>query len=69
MILELRLIAMTPGENLVSSGYCMYSSSTIMVLTIGDGVYGFTLDQLVGEFILTHPSIKVPETGKIYSFN
>jgi len=58
-----------PGENLVSSGYCMYSSSTIMVLTIGDGVYGFTLDPLVGEFVMTHPNIKVPESGKIYSFN
>ena len=50
-----------PGSDLRCAGYCLYSSSTIMVLTIGDGVYGFTLDPLIGEFVLTHPNIKVPE--------
>lgn len=39
------------------------------VLTVGDGVYGFTLDPMVGEFILSHDNIKVPAKGKIYSFN
>ena len=39
------------------------------VLTVGDGVYGFTLDPMVGEFILSHADIKVPAKGKIYSFN
>jgi fructose-1,6-bisphosphatase I len=58
-----------PGENLVCAGYCMYSSSVILVLTVGDGVYGFTLDPSVGEFILSHDNVKIPETGKIYSFN
>jgi fructose-1,6-bisphosphatase I len=43
-----------PGKDLVCSGYCLYSSSTVLVLTIGQGVYGFTLDPLVGEFVLTH---------------
>lgn len=58
-----------PGNNLLCAGYCMYSSSTILVLTIGQGVYGFTLDPTVGEFIMSHDNIKVPESGKIYSFN
>eukprot|EP00879_Flechtneria_rotunda_P001040 GHRR01001177.1.p1 GENE.GHRR01001177.1~~GHRR01001177.1.p1 ORF type:complete len:412 (+),score=129.36 GHRR01001177.1:145-1380(+) len=58
-----------PGKNLLAAGYCLYSSSTVLVLTIGDGVYGFTLDPLVGEFVLTHNRIQVPEVGKIYAFN
>ena len=58
-----------PGNNLLCAGYCMYSSSTILVLTIGKGVYGFTLDPTVGEFIMSHEKIKVPKSGKIYSFN
>eukprot|EP00898_Chlorokybus_atmophyticus_P003356 jgi/Chlat1/4020/Chrsp26S08843 len=58
-----------PGDNLLSAGYCMYSSSTIMVLSIGKGVFGFTLDPLIGEFVLTHDNIKIPKSGKIYSFN
>lgn len=53
-----------PGSDLRCAGYCLYSSSTIMVLTIGDGVYGFTLDPLVGEFVLTHPNVKIPEVSK-----
>lgn len=43
-----------PGKDLKCAGYCLYSSSTVMVLTIGHGVWGFTLDPLVGEFVLTH---------------
>ena len=58
-----------PGNNLLCAGYCMYSSSTILVLTIGQGVYGFTLDPTVGEFIMSHEKIQVPKSGKIYSFN
>ena len=57
------------GNELLCAGYCLYSSSTVLVLTIGKGVWGFTFDPLVGEFILSHPDIKVPEFGKIYSFN
>ena len=52
-----------------TAGYVLYSSSTILVLTIGDGVYIFTLDSAVGEFILSHDNVKIPEEGKIYSFN
>ncbi|CAN8065784.1 unnamed protein product [Agarophyton chilense] len=60
---------MQPGANLVVAGYCMYSSSVMMVLTTGSGVNGFTLDPQIGEFVLTHPDIKIPSRGKIYSFN
>ncbi|KAL3144426.1 hypothetical protein ABBQ32_004172 [Trebouxia sp. C0010 RCD-2024] len=58
-----------PGSALLTAGYCLYSSSTIFVVTTGDGVYGFTLDPLVGEFIMSHENVKVPESGKIYAFN
>ncbi|CAM9663997.1 unnamed protein product [Ectocarpus sp. 6 AP-2014] len=60
-----------PAQDLAawSPGYCMYSSSTILVFTMGDGVNGFTLDPQIGEFVMTHPNIQVPKRGKIYSFN
>lgn len=58
-----------PGNRLQVAGYVLYSSATNLVLTVGDGVYGFTLDPLVGEFVLSHDNIKVPAKGKIYSFN
>jgi fructose-1,6-bisphosphatase I len=58
-----------PGTNLVAAAYCLYSSSTFLVLTLGAGTYGFTLDENIGEFVLSHPNIKVPETSSIISFN
>merc|ERR1719235_837952 len=68
---EIECLASTlqPGKKLVAAGYCMYSSSTIMVLTTGSGVNGFTLDPNIGEFVLTHPNIQIPKRGKIYSIN
>ncbi|XP_057845194.2 fructose-1,6-bisphosphatase, cytosolic isoform X2 [Cryptomeria japonica] len=57
------------GKNMVAAGYCMYGSSCTLVLSTGTGVNGFTLDPSLGEFILTHPNIKVPTKGKIYSIN
>ncbi|KAJ3030496.1 UNVERIFIED_CONTAM: hypothetical protein HDU68_008784 [Siphonaria sp. JEL0065] len=57
-----------PGTEMVAGGYCMYGSSTIMVLTTGDGVDGFTLDPNTGEFLLTHQKIKLGKK-KIYSVN
>merc|ERR1712094_57115 len=57
------------GRDLLSAGYVMYSSSTVLVLSVGYGVVGFTLDNLIGDFVMTHADIKIPETGKIYSFN
>ena len=47
-----------PGSSLLASGYCLYSSSTVFVLTIGHGVFGFTYDSQIGEFVLSHPDMK-----------
>ncbi|KAG9298940.1 hypothetical protein G9A89_015962 [Geosiphon pyriformis] len=58
-----------PGNEMVVAGYCMYGSSANMVLSLGDGVNGYTLDSAIGEFILTHPNIRIPKRGKIYSVN
>lgn len=58
-----------PGTSLVASGYCFYSSSTFFALTLGAGVQIFTLDVTIGEFVLTHANIKLPERGSIYSMN
>ncbi len=58
-----------PGTNLVAAAYCLYSSSTFLVLTLGAGTYGFTLDENLGEFVLSHPDIKIPETSSIISLN
>ncbi|PNX96413.1 fructose-1,6-bisphosphatase cytosolic-like, partial [Trifolium pratense] len=48
-----------PGKNMLAAGYCMYGSSCTFVITTGSGVNGFTLDPSLGEFILTHPDIKL----------
>lgn len=56
-------------KKLVAAGYCMYSSATVMMLSLGEGVHGFTLDPYIGEFVLTHPNVKVPSRGRIYSIN
>ncbi len=58
-----------PGRNLVAAGYILYGSSTILVFTTGYGVNGFTLEPSVGSFILSHPNMKYPEKGNIYSIN
>lgn len=58
-----------PGSEQVCSGYVIYGSSTVLVYTTGHGVHGFTLDPSVGEFLLSHKDIKMPERGKIYSIN
>lgn len=57
------------GRDQVAAGYIIYGSSTIMVYTTGQGVNGFTLDPGVGEFLLSHEDIKIPEKGNIYSAN
>jgi len=58
-----------PGVKQVAAGYVIYGSSTMMVYATRRGVNGFTLDQSIGEFTLSHPDIKCPETGKFYSVN
>ncbi|TDO22616.1 class 1 fructose-bisphosphatase [Pedobacter duraquae] len=57
------------GTEQVAAGYVIYGSSTMMVYTTGKGVNGFTLDPSIGEFCLSHPDMKVPQDGKIYSIN
>ena len=58
-----------PGINQIAAGYVLYGSSTMLVYTTGSGVNGFTYDPSLGEFFLSHPEMKIPENGKIYSFN
>lgn len=58
-----------PGMRQVAAGYIIYGSSTIMVYATKRGVNGFTLDQSIGEFCLSHPDIRCPEIGKMYSVN
>jgi fructose-1,6-bisphosphatase I len=58
-----------PGSRQVAAGYIIYGSSTMLVYSSGDGVHGFTLDPSVGEFFLSHESIKLPTRGNIYSVN
>lgn len=57
------------GDRQVAAGYVIYGSSTMLVYTTGNGVNGFTLDPTIGEFCLSHPKMKTPETGRIYSVN
>jgi len=57
------------GTDLVAAGYVIYGSSTMFVFSTGNGVDGFTLDPSIGEFLLSHPNIKIPPKGKILSVN
>ncbi|MCS6981000.1 MAG: class 1 fructose-bisphosphatase [Flavobacteriales bacterium] len=58
-----------PGKELVAAGYVLYGSSTMLVFTTGQSVNGFTLDPSLGEYCLSHPEIRTPEVGSIYSVN
>lgn len=57
------------GRSLVAAGYVIYGSSTMLVYTTGQGVHGFTLDSSVGEFLLSHPNMRMPEQPIYYSAN
>jgi fructose-1,6-bisphosphatase I len=57
------------GDQQVAAGYLIYGSSTMLVYTTGTGVNGFTFDPGIGVFFLSHPDMKIPEDGKIYSVN
>ena len=57
------------GNRQVAAGYIIYGSSTMYVYATKRGVNGFTLDQAVGEFCLSHPEIKCPPSGNVYSVN
>lgn len=58
-----------PGTEQVCAGYCIYGSSTMFVYSTGDGVDGFTLDPNVGEFVLSHPSMRIPDAVQCLSVN
>lgn len=59
-----------PGTELVASGFTMYGASAQLVITMkGGGVNGFTMDNALGEFILTHPNMRMPKSRSIYSVN
>jgi len=57
------------GVEQVCAGFVLYGPSTMMVLTTGHGVNGFTLDQEIGEFILTHPNMKIPQDTNEFAIN
>ncbi|BFG41261.1 hypothetical protein CerSpe_275350 [Prunus speciosa] len=63
------LNSLQTGTRLVASGYVLYSSATIFCASFGSGTHAFTLDHSTGDFILTHPSLKIPSRGQIYSLN
>ncbi|MDT8396073.1 MAG: class 1 fructose-bisphosphatase [bacterium] len=60
---------MQPGRRIAAAGYVVYGSSTMLVESTGNGVSGFTLDPSVGEFLESHPDIRIPQKGKTYSIN
>ncbi|MGZ3462726.1 MAG: class 1 fructose-bisphosphatase [Gemmatimonadaceae bacterium] len=58
-----------PGRRQVAAGYVIYGSSTMLVYTTGQGAHGFTLDPSIGEFLLSHPNIRIPDNGRYLSVN
>ncbi|XP_022952319.1 fructose-1,6-bisphosphatase, cytosolic [Cucurbita moschata] len=63
------LNSLQSGTKLLAAGYVLYSSATILCASFGSGTHAFTLDHSTGDFILTHPHIKIPPRGQIYSVN
>lgn len=61
--------ALQPGYKQLAAGYVLYGSSTMLVYTTGQGVFGFTLDPAVGAYVLSHENMRIPEQGKYYSVN
>ncbi len=58
-----------PGRQQVCAGFCIYGPTTILVLTTGNGVNGFTLDRDIGEFVLTHPNMRIPADTSEFAIN
>jgi fructose-1,6-bisphosphatase I len=58
-----------PGRNMIAAGYTLYGTSTMLVYSTGSGVHGFTLDPSLGEFLLSHENITIPEPPRYYSVN
>ncbi|KAK9089341.1 hypothetical protein Scep_028423 [Stephania cephalantha] len=66
---RVQLNSLQSGTRLVAAAYVLYSSATIFCVSFGSGTHAFTLDHTTGDFVLTHPSIKIPSRGQIYSVN
>ncbi|MBK7326115.1 MAG: class 1 fructose-bisphosphatase [Propionivibrio sp.] len=58
-----------PGSCQLAAGYAIYGPSTMLVLTVGNGTHGFTLDRDIGEFLLTHPNLQIPAETRNFSIN
>jgi fructose-1,6-bisphosphatase I/sedoheptulose-1,7-bisphosphatase len=58
-----------PGSRQLAAGYALYGPTTMLVLTVGDGVNGFTLDPTMGEFMLTHPKMMIPQDTQEFAIN
>ncbi len=58
-----------PGTKQVAAGYAIYGPTTMLVITLGHGTHGFTLDRNMGEFILTHPDMRIPESTREFAIN
>jgi fructose-1,6-bisphosphatase I / sedoheptulose-1,7-bisphosphatase len=58
-----------PGQRQVAAGYAIYGPATMLVITVGKGVHGFTLDREIGNFILTHPQLQIPADGSEFAIN
>jgi fructose-1,6-bisphosphatase I len=58
-----------PGTEQVAAGYAIYGPQTMLILTLGNGVKGFTLDRELGSFVLTHENIQVPATTAEFAIN
>lgn len=58
-----------PGRAQVAAGYAIYGPATMLVLTVGKGSHGFTLDREIGNFILTHPNLRIPEETGEFAIN
>lgn len=63
-----QLNSLQSGTKLVAAGYVLYSSATIFCASFGSGTHAFTLDHSTGDFILTHPNIKIPTRGNIFFY-
>jgi fructose-1,6-bisphosphatase I len=64
-----RADVLQPGTAQVAAGYIMYGPSSLLVMTTGDGVHGFTLDRSRGAYVRTHTNLRIPARGRIYSIN
>jgi fructose-1,6-bisphosphatase I len=60
---------MQPGRSQVAAGFAVYGPTTVFVITVGDGTYGFTLDRETYTFVMTHPDIKIPEDTAEFAIN